>query len=387
MPVEHAAIIGAGIAGLTAALSFARHGIRADVFEQADRLTDVGAGLQISPNASRILEQLGVLDSLSSQWLEPREIRLLSGVSLRLVASVPCGDFARTRWGAPYGALHRATLQKALLDAVSGNPLCTLHLGSRIAGPTTASLGAIMGEIPQLIVGADGVWSKTRAIVAGSPSPRFSGSIAWRFTVPEAAAPAVLDRDCVTALMGPAAHLVCYPIGEAGLVNMVAIGPGPGLSHDWNGASSGLQRDLLRKYFSGWNVAISSMLEREQAPTVWPLFEVGNGPWHNGRDTVLIGDAAHAMTPFAAQGAAMAIEDGFELAGMVASKSVEDALDAYEKRRQPRIARLRQRAAFNRFAYHARGPFRLGRDFVLSLRPSQSLAADLDWIYGYRAIG
>jgi salicylate hydroxylase len=129
------------------------------------------------------------------------------------------------------------------------------------------------------------------------------------------------------------------------------------------------------------------MLDREDGPTVWPLYEVGNGRWHNGRDTVLIGDAAHAMMPFAAQGAAMAIEDGFELAGMVASRPIDEALDAFEKRRQPRVARLRQRAAFNRFAYHARGPFRLGRDLVLSLRPSQSLAADLDWIYGYRAIG
>jgi salicylate hydroxylase len=387
MPIKHAAITGAGIAGLTAALSLARHGIRTDIFEQADALTDVGAGLQISPNASRILGELGVLESLSSVWMEPKEIRLLSGVSLRLIASVPSGDFARARWGAPYGALHRATLQKALLDAVSGNPLCSLHLGVQIATPTTESLGAIIGEIPELIVGADGVWSKTRALVTGSPSPLFSGNIAWRFTMPEAAAPGILDRDCVTAFMGPSAHLVCYPIKESGLFNMVAIGPGSGVPHDWNAAGNETQRNLLRKHFSGWNRTISSMLDREESPTVWPLYEVGNGRWHNGRDTVLIGDAAHAMMPFAAQGAAMAIEDGFELAGMVASRPIDEALDAFEKRRQPRIARLRQRAAFNRFAYHARGPFRLGRDLVLSMRPSQSLAADLDWIYGYHAIG
>ena len=119
----------------------------------------------------------------------------------------------------------------------------------------------------------------------------------------------------------------------------------------------------------------------------WPLYEVGTGRWHNGTDTVLIGDAAHAMMPFAAQGAAMAIEDAFELAGIVAGRPLTEALDVFERHRVPRIAHLRQRAAFNRFAYHARGPFRLGRDFVLSMRPPQSLAADLDWIYGYHAIG
>jgi salicylate hydroxylase len=387
MRIKHAAIVGAGIAGLTAALSLARHGIRADIFEQADVLTDVGAGLQISPNASRILGELGVLDSLSSVWMEPKEIRLLSGISLRLIASIPSGDFARARWGAPYGTLHRATLQKALLDAVAANPLCSLHLGVQIALPTAQSLGAIIGEIPDLIVGADGVWSKTRAAITGSPSPRFSGNIAWRFTVPEADAPAILDRDSVTAFMGPSAHLVCYPIKESRLFNIVAIGPGSGAAHNWNAASNETQRNLLRKHFSRWNRTISSMLDGEEGPTVWPLYEAGNGRWHNGRDTVLIGDAAHAMMPFAAQGAAMAIEDGFELAGMVASRPIDEALDAFEKRRQPRIVRLRQRAAFNRFAYHARGPFRLGRDLVLSLRPSQSLAADLDWIYGYHAIG
>jgi salicylate hydroxylase len=129
------------------------------------------------------------------------------------------------------------------------------------------------------------------------------------------------------------------------------------------------------------------MMRRQEDSTFWPLYETGAGRWHDGRDTVLIGDAAHAMMPFAAQGAAMAIEDGFELAGLVASRPLADALDLFEKHRAPRIDRLRQRAAFNQFAYHARGPVRLARDLVLFMRPPQSLAADLDWVYGYQAIG
>jgi salicylate hydroxylase len=387
MPIKHAAIIGAGVAGLTAALALARHGIRSDIFEQAEALTEVGAGLQISPNASRILGELGVLDALSAIWLEPREIRLVSGSSLRQIAAVPCGSFAKMRWGAPYGTLHRATLQNALLDAVVANPLCNLHLGCPISPETTQALSSLEGGQAELIIGADGVWSKMRAMVPGSPSPRFSGNIAWRFVIPEATAPGILERNSVTAFLGPSAHLVCYPLKEAGAFNIVAITAGSSALHDWNAPGSDAQRALLRHRFSGWNRTIAAMLDREAHPTFWPLYEVGTGSWHNGKDTVLIGDAVHAMMPFAAQGAAMAIEDAFELAGAVANRPLAEALVAFEKRRIPRIARLRQRAAFNRFAYHARGPFRLGRDFVLSMRPPQSLAADLDWIYGYHAIG
>ncbi len=386
MRVKKVAIIGAGIAGLTTALSFARHGIESEIFERAETLTEVGAGLQISPNASRILDELGLLAELADLWLEPEAIRLVSGRSLRQIAAVPSGGFARVRWDAPYGALHRATLQGVLLRAVQANPLCRLHFG---AGFDASAPDALWpdGRKPELIVGADGVWSKVRSSVAGSGNPKFSGNIAWRFMVSEADAPAILDRSSVTAYLGPSAHLVCYPLKEASAFNFVAICAGGGGGHDWSHAASTAQRTLLRQHFAGWNSDLSDLLDRQADPTVWPLYEVGAGRWHNDRDTVLIGDAAHAMMPFAAQGAAMAIEDAFELAGAVSRQPLAEALVAFEARREPRIARLRKRAAFNRFAYHARGPIRLGRDIILSLRPPQTLAADLDWIFDYRAIG
>ena len=387
MPIKTAAIIGAGIAGLTAALALARHGVRSHIFEQADELTEVGAGLQISPNASRILDTLGVLDALLPIWLEPKDVQLVSGSSLRPVASVPCGDFAKQRWGSPYGTAHRATLQKALLDAVTANALCTLHLGRHIDIKDKQGLDGIAGLSVDLVIGADGVWSKARTLVPGAPSPLFSGNVAWRFTIPEASAPTILNKASVTAFLGPSSHLVCYPIRENAAFNIVAIVSGNGASHDWSATGSKAQRDQMLRGFSGWNKAILRMLETQEQASFWPLYEMGPGRWHNGSDTILIGDAAHAMMPFAAQGAAMAIEDAFELAGMLATRPVPEALDLYEKHRAPRIARLRQRAAFNQFAYHARGPIRMARDLVLSLRPPQSLAADMDWIYGYRAIG
>ena len=381
MPVEHAAIIGAGISGLTAALALSRRGISSEIFEQAGELTDIGAGLQISPNASRILAELGILEGLSKLWLEPDAIRLISGSSLRQLAAVPAGNFARQRWGAPYGVLHRTTLQKALLAAVEADPLCRLHLGVRMESTLPP-----FERTADVVIGADGVWSKLRQSVPGSPSPHFSGNIAYRFTITEDEAPAFLDRTSVSAFLGGSAHLVCYPLKETGSFNMVAITAGNIAPQAWQSEPTAEQRTQLRTRLAGWNAAIVSLLEKHPKLTFWPLFETTSGAWQDGRKTILIGDAAHAMMPFAAQGAAMAIEDAYELAAFLSNHPVSEALTLFERHRAPRIAKLRQRGAFNRFAYHAKGPIRIGRDLVLGLKPPQSLAADLDWIYGYRAL-
>jgi salicylate hydroxylase len=381
MPAEHAAIVGAGVAGLTAALALARRGISSEIFEQAPELTEVGAGLQISPNASRILAEVGVLEHLSAAWLEPDSIRLISGTTLRQLAAVPAGGFARARWGAPYGVLHRSTLQRTLLDAVAKEPLCKLHLGARIKGRVLSDLS----RPTDLLVGADGVWSQVRENIEGSPTPRFSGNIAYRFTVRAANAPTFLERTSVSAFLGPSAHLVCYPLRETNSFNMVAITAGNAASHAWTSQPTEAQRQQLLSRFSRWHPAVAELFAGAEDMAFWPLYETTQGRWQNGCDSVLIGDAAHAMMPFAAQGAAMAIEDAHELAMFVATRPVAEALKLFEAHRAPRIARLRQRGAFNQFAYHARGPIRIGRDIVLALRPPQSLAADLDWIYGYRA--
>ncbi len=381
MPAEHAAIVGAGIAGLTAALALARRGISSEIFEQAPELTEVGAGLQISPNATRILAELGVLERLADSWLEPDNIRLISGTSLRRLAAVPAGSFARTRWGAPYCVLHRSTLQRALLEAVADESLCKLHLGAQITGGALSDAS----RPTDILIGADGVWSKVRESIEGSPSPRFSGNIAYRFTVDAANAPSFLEATSVSAFLGPSAHLVSYPLKETGSFNMVAITAGNATSHDWTTQPTEVQRQQLLSRFFRWHPAMARLLAEAEGMTFWPLYETTNGRWQNGRDCVLIGDAAHAMMPFAAQGAAMAIEDAYELAGFVATRPIAQALQSFEAHRTPRIARLRQRGAFNQFAYHARGPIRIGRDLVLALRPPQSLAADLDWVYGYRA--
>ncbi|WEX78804.1 FAD-dependent monooxygenase [Sinorhizobium numidicum] len=380
------AIVGAGIAGLTAALCLARRGFKTDIFEQAEALEETGAGLQLSPNASRILIELGLLPALQDVWSEPDSIALVDGRSLRLLARVPAGSSARNRWAAPYGVLHRGSLQRVLLKAVEAEPLCRLHLGRRIEGDPEAAITNGIGCRASMIIGADGIWSRVRASIAGAGSACFSGNVAWRLMLPRHSANAHLSADRVTAFLGPNAHLVAYPIRETDSFNLVAIIEGKPTDGTWAGRNSEDRQREFTAAFESWHPDLHALLDDAASATYWPLYTVGDGAWHNGRDIVLIGDAAHAMTPFAAQGAAMAIEDACELARYLAcSADVPSALAQYDSARRPRIARVRQRAAFNRFAYHARGPVRIGRDLVLALKGPEALAADLDWLYGYGA--
>jgi salicylate hydroxylase len=389
MPITSVAIVGAGIAGLTAALSFARHGVSSDIIEQAGELAEVGAGLQLSPNAARLLAELGVMPEIEARWTEPVSVDLASGRTLAPLLSLPMGAVARTRWGAPYGVLHRSTLQRALLDAVTRNPLCRLHLGKRMENATLDGIAATTFRDHDLIVGADGVWSAARFAVPSAPVATFSGNVAWRFTVAAKDVPSAINKSAVTAYLGSGGHIVAYPLKEVGGFNIVAIALGADPGATWRAESSGQQKAMLLAQFRDWSPDIVRLLSSSENPTFWPLYQAGPGRWHNGRDTVLIGDAAHAMMPFAAQGAAMAIEDAFELAGTLAGTTlpVPQALAAFEALRLPRIEKARKRASLNRFAYHATGPVRLARDFVFSTRPTEAFLKDFDWLYGYRAKG
>jgi salicylate hydroxylase len=303
------------------------------------------------------------------------------------------GAVARSRWGAPYGVLHRSTLQSALLQAVTRNPLCRLHLGKRIENATADVVAATTFRDHDLIVGADGVWSAARFSVPAAPTATFSGNVAWRSTVAAEEVPSAFNKTAVTAYLGSRGHIVAYPLKEVGGFNIVAIALGADPGATWRAESSGRQKALLLEQFRDFSPDIVRLLDSSEKPTFWPLYQAGPGRWHNGRDTALIGDAAHAMMPFAAQGAAMAIEDAFELAGTMAGSNGEkplpmpQALAAFEALRLPRIEKARKRASLNRFAYHARGPVRIARDLVFSTRPSEAFLKDFDWLYGYHARG
>ncbi len=381
------AVVGAGIGGLTAALAFALHGGQVEIFEQSRVLQEVGAGLQLSPNATGLLDSLGLTGRLAESWHEPERLALVSGTTLRPLAHIPVGQAARQRWSFPYAVIHRAALQRILAEAVESQAGCRLHLDTAMAADTEDRLLArfadFLGREPDLVIRADGVWSQQRDRITGAEPARFTGHIAWRAIVEASDLPFVNASDDVNAFLGPNTHFVTYPLGSAHGINAVAITQGVLDKPEWDAAGDPAE---LTGHFGGWNGGVVEALGRLDW-RFWPLFEARNQIWHAGKRIVLLGDAAHAMTPFAAQGAAMAIEDAIELADSFRRCGGDPVatISAYEAVRRPRVAKVRKRGDFNRFAYHATGPVRLARDLVLRHRSPQALAGDLDWLYGYRA--
>ena len=389
------AIAGAGVAGLTAALAFAQRGASVHVFEQATRIEEIGAGLQLSPNATRILDRLGVMVPLRPACVRPEAVVLRSARSLEELARVPLGAAAERHWGAPYLVAHRADLQKALLDCISAEPAIKVTTGAAVRDfafhPQGLTLsidraGGIVETSADLLIGADGVWSTLRQHRRNdSGASRFTGSIAWRRTMradDQDTAPLrdLGAMDVVTVFLHPRFHLVAYPLRGGAAINLAAFTAGTEMSRRWSNAGS---IDPLIKALRRASPKLHDLALREDAWRAWPVHAVAaRGRWTDTRGLALIGDAAHAMTPFAAQGAAMAIEDAWTLAASVAGG---EALSRWEAARRSRVSRVRRRGRLNELAWHAAGPIALARDAMLRSRPPEKLAADMDWLYGWQA--
>jgi len=397
-------IAGAGVAGLTAALAFAERGYPVRVFEQAPRLEAAGAGIQLSPNATRILRQLGVLDRLLPAAVRPEAVVLRDAATLRELARVPLGQAAETRWRAPYLVAHRADLQGALMARVAEMPDIQLTTGARVKNLAAGSHGVTVaaemaGKSVEaegfLLVGADGVWSSVRALAcsskgAASPRSRFSGELAWRATIAAdsvagQAFAAIGAPDCVTTFLHPGFHMVAYPVSKGDAFNLVAFTRGERIAEGWSGtADAKVLADALR----GTAAALVRLVEEAGPWTAWPIHTVEQKQrWTTPDGIALIGDAAHAMTPFAAQGAAMAIEDASTLAASIAAFPTDPARArvAWEDVRWPRVAKVARRGVINRLAWHAAGPVAVARNLFLAMRSPERLAADLDWLYGWRS--
>jgi salicylate hydroxylase len=377
-------IVGAGVGGLTAALLLRATGARVTVLEQADALTEAGAGLQISPNASRILIGLGLEPALRAVACEPGKIELADGVSGRPMLQASLAG-AEARWGAPYLHLHRADLQRILVDALAG---VELRLDARVAA-VDAEAGTVRLEggetVPgDVVIGADGLRSAVRTALLGADAPRFTGQTAWRGLVPADKAPAALRTPAARAWLGPGRHFVSYPVRGGALVNFVGI-----VERDWRLESwreAGDPADLARD-FAGWTPPIRALIANVETAWTWALFDRAPLPrWSKGRAT-LLGDAAHPMLPFLAQGAAMAIEDATALARHLASgPSVEAALRGYEAERLPRATRVQAASRRNATLFHLPGPAARTAFGLAGLKdrldPSGGLQR-FDWLYGY----
>ena len=387
-------VAGAGIAGLTAALAFARRGFSVEIFERSESLVEVGAGLQLSPNATRILDRLGVLELLLPKAVRPQGVILRDARTLGELARVPLGASAEQRWRAPYLVVHRADLQAVLLEAVSRLPAIRLTKGAELRGSGDGS-GVASFQAPGgttadtnglLLVGADGVWSSVRGLVGGGSS-QFHGELAWRTVIQSdseagRAFASFASDDAVNAFLHSGFHLIAYPVRGGAAFNLVAFTPGKVLTQGW---ADKADIAMLKRAMRHTAPALARLAEDAGPWTAWPIHTVPAKTRWIASGVALIGDAAHAMTPFAAQGAAMAIEDADTLAAFVADRSGElnAALAAWEASRRPRVAAVARRGAFNHFAWQAWGPVALARNLELRTRPPEKLAADLDWLYGW----
>jgi salicylate hydroxylase len=384
-------VAGAGIGGLTAALALARKGFRVSVYEQSERLEETGAGIQLSPNAVRVLALLGLDARLEAVAVAPEEIRVMSARG-RKITTIPLGRAAEVRYGAPYQVVHRAHLQAVLLAAVREHPDITLALGSVVAdfaphanGVTAAVVSAAATwEAPGIaLIGADGLWSSVRARLGHTKPPRFARRTAWRATVPADKAPAPFREPVTWLWLGPDAHLVHYPVSGGREVNIVAI-----VRDDWRGpewSADGMPTDLLAG-FRSWDAGARELLAVPDRWLKWALHD--HRPlrrWGEGAVT-LLGDAAHPMLPFLAQGAAMAIEDAYVLAEHLAVRSDDPpaALRAYERARRKRTARVQRTARWNDRLYHLKGPLAWLRNLALRLMGGQNLRRRYDWVYDWR---
>jgi salicylate hydroxylase len=385
-------IAGAGIGGLTCALALIRRGFRAAVLEQTDALEPVGAGIQLTPNATRILIDLGLAERLAPAVVAPQEIRVLRSHNAREIVRATIGAAAAFRYGAPYWVVHRGDLQAALLERLRASADGALHLGRRVEdfavhahGVTveTRTRGGTRDEHGIALVAADGLWSRIRGRIDNDGPPQFCGRTAWRATVSADLVPTEFREPITWLWLGTEAHLVHYPVRAGAAVNIVAV-----VRDDWQNpgwSAPGARADVLAR-FSGWAAEPRALMAIPDSWTKWALFErPALRAWTAGPVT-LLGDAAHPILPFLAQGGAMAIEDAAVLADCLARWPDRPALafETYEGLRRSRTQRVAQESHFNGIIYHLRGPAAVARNFALGRLSGEKLLRRYDWLYDWR---
>ncbi|MDQ0393933.1 FAD-dependent monooxygenase [Labrys monachus] len=387
-PAGPVAIAGAGIGGLTAALALARRGFEVTVFERADVLEAAGAGIQLTPNALNVLFGLGLGPALEAPMVSVDSIFVRRGSNGRLVARLPLEAFAH-RWGTPYGVIHRADLQAALLGAVEAEAGITLHYGDAIDAAEQDGSGVGLRfasgrrERMTALIGADGLWSSVRRSLGRIEPPRFAGRRAWRTVIAMTDAPPLLQGRATGLWLGAHAHLVHYPVRGGSQLNLVAVTQDGDSAPGW---STPQDTRRLRPHFAGWDPRIRALLAACPDWRTWPLFDrAADAAMAEGR-IALLGDAAHPMLPFAAQGGAAAIEDAAVLALALAAPGEDDIparLALYSARRLPRVTRLQAEARSNGERYHWSWPFSAARDLGLAAMGGRKLVERYDWIYGW----
>lgn len=356
-----AVVVGAGIGGLSAALVLAQRGFSVKVVEQVAAFGEVGAGIQLSPNASRILLALGLGPQLEKIAFRPEWIEMRHWRTGRIVLRMKLGKTAERRFGAPYVNVHRADLHELMLDAIRMRPEVELQLGARcvgaeqVGGPPAALLeggGRVEGDV---VVGADGIKSAVQASLHGESKPRFTGCVAWRGIIPLERLRGVDVRPVATNWLGPGAHFVHYLVKGGAALNFVGVRE----MDSWTAESwttRGEKADLIRD-FAGWHETVQQVVAQADPERCykWALFDRRPLPqWGRGHIT-LLGDASHPTLPFMAQGGCMAFEDAAVLGRCVAGGDIAGGLKAYENIRRPRTSMVQALSRRNKMLYHLQG--------------------------------
>lgn len=386
-------IAGAGVGGLAAALSLARAGKRVLVLERAAKIEEIGAGLQIAPNAGRILAALGLEPALAEVGLAPEAIKVRRGRDGAVLARLDLSG-ARERWGAPFRFYHRADLQQALLQAALRHEAIEVRAGARV-GDFEEESGAVHLRVPvsdgfeevdaAALVGADGLRSSVRGHLFRTErdAPIYSGWTAWRALVPAASAPAAMRARESQLWLLPGAHVVNYPLRDGAIVNVVVIVEEP---LETQASASALSLDgltLARMLTPRIAGELRDLIEAGASWRHWPLFiRPTLQHWSRGAVT-LLGDAAHPMPPFLAQGAAQAIEDADALGCAFAQfgATPQTALAAYERARMSRAAQVVGASKRQGALFHMHGPSAAARDIVIRALGGRGMLARNAWLY------
>jgi salicylate hydroxylase len=388
---RHAIIAGAGIGGLVTAIALSQAGFNITLYEKSGTLEEFGAGLQLTPNATRILDRLGLLDQVRQCASKPDALVALRGSDDTKLMHLPLND-AECCWGAPYLVIHRADLQRALLEAVRGRADVDLSLGTTVVGfasegervavdltrgATTASDNA------DLLIGADGLRSQVRDRLGlgASDEALFTQRVAYR---------AIVDTDPrwarsdIVLRVGPDAHLVQYAMRSGSIINLVAT-----IRSAWRGGGADHQRDgpvdrtYLDRAFAAWSKMTRALIGSPTQWLAWPIYRRPPIATFSLGRVGLVGDAAHPMVPFLAQGAAQAIEDAGALGRIFAEvDDIPTALAIYSGDRVPRAVRVQREALRQGHIYHLSGPLALARDVTLRMLGPRRLSERYNWLYG-----
>lgn len=381
-------IAGGGIGGLAAAIGLANKGIASVVLERASAFGEIGAGIQLGPNAFHAFDYLGVGDRARQMAVYIDNLRLMDAISGDEITRISLGEDFRARFGNPYAVVHRGELHRVFLDACQAHPLVELRTQSGVAGyeKDGEQVAAVLEDGTRVagraVIGADGLWSKVRAQMLGDGAPRVSGHTTYRSVIPVEDMPEELRWNAATLWAGPKCHIVHYPLSGWKMFNLVVT------YHNHAAepvAGKAVSHDEVRKGFEHVSPLARSVIDKGQDWKLWVLCDRDPVMTWTDDTVALLGDAAHPMLQYMAQGACMAMEDAVALAEEMAAQPEAPAvaLQAYQNRRRLRTARVQlQSRAVGEHIYHPDGAHAALRNAVMQARGPQEWHDQVAWLYG-----